>query len=103
MKTFESIEQAKENMDLGKYECEKILVGDQIVTMCGTCLVYEDEVWNDARDLFIKASNMLGYHKREKGGYDDCYDYGASLVRDAVIKAIEEVFDCKIEHQCDEY
>lgn len=103
MKIFNSIEEAKEELDLGKYEHEKIMVDGKEVVMCGTCLVYEDEVWNAARELFVTASDALGYQVKDGEDYDDCYDYGASLVRDAVIKAIEEVFDCKVEHQHDEY
>lgn len=103
MKSFDTIEQAKESLSLGKRDYEKVLVAGKKVTICGTCLVYEDMVWNAARDLFEDASNMLGYWANEDDDYDDSYDFGASLVRDAVIKAIEEVFDCKIEHKSDTY
>lgn len=103
MKTFETIEQAKESLSLGKRDYETVLIDGKKVTICGTCLVYEDMVWNAARELFEDASNRLGYWADLSNEYDDSYDFGASLVRDAVIEAIEKVFDCKIEHKSDTY
>ena len=101
LKEFKTIEEAKEYAkDFRKYDQQRVLVDGKLTHLCGTCLVYEDQIWNAAYELFSDAIGLLGFRREDD---PDDGSYGASLIRDAVLKAIEEVYDCKIVDVHSEY
>ena len=96
---FNTMEEAKEyaSLNLSKRESKKAYVKDQSVILCGTCLVFEDVIWNDSLDLFCTASNIFGLCPSDQDeDCDDTMTYGASRLRDSVIELIEELYECKI-------
>lgn len=103
MKKFNTIEEAKAygSEHLGKREQELVLVNGEKTILCGTCLVYEDFIWNQTKELFDSSVELFDCLNPEDDPDEGVY--GASLIRDAVIKALEEVFDCKIVTASDTY
>ena len=45
---------------LGKHETKTVVDGTGKHILCGTCLAYEDEVWNDANKIILGISRLFG-------------------------------------------
>lgn len=76
--TSEAIEYAR---NLAKYEHQKAMIGDENVILCSVCLPYEDEFYPFAEKILDKFG-ISG-------------DIDPAELRDAFIKAFEEMCDTK--------
>ena len=96
----EMMEWGKEN--LGKYGFIHCRIGDKKYLLCGTDLVYEDEIWEIATKAIQKTLRVLGYSSFNE---DENFDYDGFVpeLRDFLINCVEKTENFEIVCAFDEY
>lgn len=103
MRVFETVEAAKEygyNNGFSKYQSERVLIDGKKTLLCGTCLVYEDNLWGG---MYETLKVMLETCQIEEDDCDGIITDKASVLRDNVIEWIEKEYDVQIVTVYDEY
>ena len=80
---FDNDEDAKAYWwDLGKHGLTEAIISGKKVVLCGTCLVYEDELWGHCNEV-------LEDHEDESSDYNGLIGSAASLLSDLVDECME--------------
>ena len=96
----EMIQWGREN--LGKYEFIRCQIKDQKYLLCGTNLVYEDEMFGLAQDAIQNALGIFDLPKFDETTNFD-YDGYVPELRDFIIDCIVKKENFKIVHAFEEY
>ena len=84
------LELEKQAMVLGKRESKTVVIDGKKYFLCGTCLVYEDELCDRVRECFELLAEIFGVELSEEERCDDLEDY-VSEVRDEVFDRFEKL------------
>ena len=108
LKTFATDEEAKEyGKNFAPYQSEKIMVAGSPVILCGTDKVYEETLWNDARELMTEIINIFvddtSLSEELIDEHDDTITETASEIRDKVIDVFKRTTGMRFLNVNDEY